>query len=126
MDQAEIIRYIINGLVATLVHFLVLTFNVEWVGIQSAGVSNFLAALFGITASYLGSRYYVFRKHDVPIFGQASLFVFLYGLIAAVHGLILLVWTDLYGNDYRIGFVIATFFQALMSYLGNKYLVFSE
>lgn len=126
MDRSEILRYVANGLVATLVHFLVLTLNVEWIGFESAGLSNLIAATFGIATSFIGSRYYVFKKHEAPVISQASLFFLLYGIIAVVHGLILLVWTDVYGNNYRIGFLIATVFQVIMSYIGNKYLVFSK
>jgi putative flippase GtrA len=126
MERAEILRYIINGLIATLVHFSVLTFNVEVVALNSAGVSNFIAALFGISTSFLGSRYYVFQKHHAPVLGQAALFVLLYGFIAMLHGLILLLLTDIYGYDYRIGFVIATLLQVSISYASNKYLVFKQ
>ncbi len=126
MDHREILRYVVNGLVATLVHFLVLTLIVEWSGLDSAGLSNFIAAAFGIATSFFGSRYFVFRKHEAPVITQASLFFLLYGTIAAVHGVIVLIWTDVYGNDYRIGFLIATVFQVIMSYVGNKYLVFNQ
>jgi putative flippase GtrA len=124
MHKTEIFRYVVNGVIATLVHFLVLSFNIEVLGFQSAGVANFVAALIAISASFLGSRYYVFQKHGDPILGQATVFVILYGCIALVNGLVLLVWTDIYGYDYRIGFVVSTCLQVAMSYTGNKYLVF--
>ena len=126
MDHAEIVRYVINGLVATFVHFIVLTFNVEWLQIGSAGISNFLAAICGIATSFLGSRYYVFRGHRSSIISQAFSFIFLYLFIAVIHGLLLFVWTDIYKNDYRIGFLIATFVQVTMSYTGNKFWVFNR
>ncbi len=126
MQSAEVLRYVINGLVATLVHFSILTFNIEVLDFRSAGVANFVAVLFGISASFLGSRYYVFRKHSDPILGQATVFVMLYGGIALLNGLVLLVWTDIYGYDYRVGFILATFIQVSMSYAGNKFLVFRQ
>lgn len=120
----EILRYIINGLVATAVHYGVLTFGVEVLLIPSAGVANFLAALCGITTSFLGSRYFVFQKAEDPILVQAIKFAGLYGAIAVLHFAILLVWTDWAGFDYRIGFLLATILQIAMSYIGNKVLVF--
>ena len=122
--QYEFIRYVANGLVATGVHFGVLTFNIHFVGMRSAGVANLIAAIIGITTSFLGSRYFVFKKHQARILGQAVNFLVLYASIALLHGLILYGWTDVGGFDYRIGFLIATFFQVILSYLGNKTLVF--
>lgn len=120
----EIVRYSINGLVATAVHYGVLTFNLQVIEIPSAGLSNLVAAIFGISASFLGSRHFVFAATGEPIFKQAIKFSGLYGAIALLHGLVLLLWTDWYGLDYRLGFLIATAIQVLLSYLGNKFLVF--
>jgi putative flippase GtrA len=49
--QSEIARYIVNGAVATIVHYSILTINIEVIGISSAGLANFIAAIFGITVS---------------------------------------------------------------------------
>jgi putative flippase GtrA len=91
---------------------------------QSAGLANLIAAAFGITASFLGSRYFVFRKTDVPLSRQALKFAGLYGVIALGHGAVLFAWTDWHHLDYRLGFLLATSLQVLLSYVGNKLLVF--
>lgn len=122
----EFVRFVINGIVATCTHFLVLTFCIEVLKIPSAGVANFIAALFGITASFLGSRYFVFRHHTEGIVHQAVRFVGLYASIACLHAGILFVWTDLLGLDYRLGFLGATGVQMALSYFGNRYLVFKK
>jgi putative flippase GtrA len=121
----ELMRYIINGLVATVVHYGVLSFNLHVLAIPSAGAANLVAAIFGITTSFLGSRYFVFNRIDEAMLPQALKFSGLYGAIAIVHGCVLLVWTDWLGFDYRLGFLIATAFQVSLSYLGNKKLVFN-
>ena len=118
------IRYLINGLVATGIHFLVLTFNLKVLDWRSAGVANIVAAAFGIAASFLGSRYFVFNNSIEPLFAQLYRFIFLYAMIALLHGALLYVWTDVYKLNYVIGFVIATFMQVACSYLGNKVMVF--
>jgi len=120
----EMARYGINGLAATALHYGVLMFNLETIEIPSAGLSNLIAAVFGISASFLGSRYFVFGNTNEPILKQAIKFSGLYGAIALLHGLVLLLWTDWYGLDYRLGFLIATAIQVSLSYLGNKFLVF--
>jgi putative flippase GtrA len=120
------VRFVINGVVATGVHYLTLTFNIEVVGIQYTGLANMLAAIVGITASFLGSRYFVFKLTSEPIMVQARKFVALYASIALLHGLVLFIWTDLSELDYRTGFILATFLQMICSYWGNKLLVFKS
>jgi len=120
----EIVRYGINGVVATAVHYGVLTFNLNALHITSAGAANLIAAIFGISASFFGSRFFVFPRAEEAIITQALKFSGLYCGIALLHGLVLLIWTDRYGFDYRLGFLIATTLQVLLGYLGNKFLVF--
>ncbi len=124
--QAEMARFILNGIIATGVHFSILTLNLQVYGMQSAGMANLTAAIFGITVSFLGSRYFVFKKHQEPIISQVVLFLLLYASIACMHGLVLYVWTDVSGFDYRSGFVFATILQVSLSYWGNKSLVFKK
>ncbi|MCZ6887065.1 MAG: GtrA family protein [Gammaproteobacteria bacterium] len=125
-DRSEVLRYGINGLVATAVHFAVLTINVDVLLIPSAALANTIAACFGVTASFIGSRYFVFRKRSGPLLRQAAQFSGLYVLIAALHGTVLFFWTDLYHLDYRTGFVLATVIQVMCSYWGNKMVVFKS
>lgn len=119
-------RYIINGLVATAVHFLVLVFNLRVLELRPIGVANAIAALFGIAVSFFGSRHFVFRATHAPAFAQAWRFLLLYGAIAVMHGLVLYAWSDVGGLDYRAGFAIATAIQVASSYLGNKRMVFVQ
>ena len=124
LPQLQVARYAINGLAATAVHFVVLQINLKLFGITSAGLANFMAAFFGIAVSFTGSRLYVFHDHQQPVLQQASKFGLLYALIACLHGLMLYMWADLQGWDYRVGFLLATMLQVSLSYWGNKYLVF--
>ena len=122
----QIARYAINGLAAAAVHFGLLYFNINVVGIQSVGLANLFAAVGGVAASFLGSRYFVFREHNQPILRQAAKFGLLYTLIALLHGAVLYGWTDVGRLDYRVGFLVATALQAILSYFGNKFLVFQK
>lgn len=122
----EVVRFAINGLVATFVHFAVLSFNLEVLAFDSAGVANFLAAIVGILTSFLGSRYFVFCNTSEDIFSQAMKFAGLYGVIAVLHGAVMYIFVDIYFLDYRLIFVMATAGQVCLSYFGNKFLVFKE
>lgn len=122
--RAQALRYIFNGLVATALHFAILTFNLDVLHLASAGVANFIAACIAITFSFFGSRYFVFRAARAPMLPQAAAFGMLYALLAVAHGIILYLWTDRAGLDYRFGFLLATCVQVAGSYIGNKLLVF--
>jgi len=124
IDRGEIYRYITNGIVATAIHFTILTINIKVFEFSSAGIANFIAAIFGITASFVGSRYFVYRDHTGSLHSHAIKFVILYSMIALLHGAILYIWTDIYHFAYEIGFLLATILQVLLSYIGNKVLVF--
>jgi putative flippase GtrA len=123
-DLSQIVRYGVNGVVATGVHYGVLVLLLEQLQVRSAGVANLAAAGFGISASFLGNRYFVFGQTQSALLRQAWRFSLLYGVIAFIHGGILFLWTDLYQLDYRAGFLVATFFQFVFSYVGNRFLVF--
>lgn len=120
----ELVRYLINGIFATLLHFAVLSVLIEFAWVSSAGLASIIASSVGISASFLGSRWFVFRLADGDVADQALKFVVLYAGIALLNGLVLLIWSDVLHRDYRIGFVIATGGQTLISYLGNKLFVF--
>lgn len=123
----EILRFIANGLVATGVHFAVLTFNLQVLGFESAGLANLCAAVAGISASFLGNRFFVFAAAEPqPLLTQAIKFSGLYGAIAVLHGAVLWLWSDVWGLDYRLGFLLATGMQVTLSYLGNKLLIFKS
>ena len=122
--MAELIRFIINGIFATAIHFSVLTMNIEILNVSSAGLANFIASIFGITASFVGSRYYVFCGHKDSLREHFARFFTLYIVLAILHGLVLLIWTDWCMFDYRIGFLLATTIQVSISYICNKKLVF--
>jgi putative flippase GtrA len=117
-------RYIINGLLATGVHYAVLVLLLEVVQIDKASVANLMAAVLGITTSFLGSRYFVFQKVEESAWQQILRFVPLYALIAGIHTCVMWVWTDHFGWNYTLGFLLATGLQMAGSFLGNKYLVF--
>lgn len=119
-------RYILNGLFATGVHYAVLVVNMELLSMPSAGAANAVAALFGIGASFLGNRIFVFRATQSAMPAQALRFFALYAVIAALHGAILFLWSDLGGYPYSMGFALATVVQFLLSYVGNKMLVFRK
>ena len=122
--SAQVFKYIINGLAATGIHFSVLVFCLEVLHWQTAGFANLVASIFGITASFIGSRYFVFSGSNVTARAQIVRFIVLYAMLAAMHGFVMYLWADVAKLNYVVGFVIATGLQVLSSYFGNKLVVF--
>jgi len=123
-DLRQLLRYVINGLVATGVHFAVLSLLVEVVHVPSKGVANLLAAAVAIVASFLGNRFFVFAATQARASKQLWRFVLLYAAIALLNGGLMALWSDLLKFDYRIGFVLISIVQFILSFLGNRLLVF--
>lgn len=118
-------RFIANGLFATLMHYMMLVLLIEVAGFASAGLANGIAAVFGISVSYLGNRYFVFRSTEA-VSRTLPLFLALYATIALLHAAVLAIWTDYARLPYTMGFVIGTAGSVLVSYFGNRYLIFTE
>jgi putative flippase GtrA len=126
VQRSQPVRYVINGVVATGVHYAFLSLALRGLAIPSAGLANLFAAMFGIAASFVGSRYFVFRVFTEAALNQLTRFALLYGLIACLHASLLFVWTDMMGLNYSAGFLIGVLLQVIASYFGNKYLVFRK
>jgi putative flippase GtrA len=92
----------------------------EWVWL-----AYWIGAAFGILTSFLGSRYFVFRKGEAPVATQAVKFLLLYLLIALLASGVMHLWSDWLGLDSNVGFILATGVQVCLSYLGNKFVVFT-
>eukprot|EP01037_Dinobryon_pediforme_P017524 gene17524-17724_t len=123
-ERSQPIRYLINGLFATAIHYGCLTIELSQFGVRSAGLANFFAAILGIATSFLGSRYFVFREFSETLMNQIARFAIVYGVLACIHAVLLFAWTDMIGLNYSIGFMIGICVQVVASYFGNKYLVF--
>lgn len=117
------VRFILNGLFATGVHYLALVALMEIARVPSAGLANGMAAIAGITVSYLGNRALVFRS-AAPHTETLPRFLAVYSLAALVHGAVLGVWSDWVGLPYQPGFVIATGLCVGLTYFANKLIVF--
>lgn len=120
------VRYVINGLAATCVSYAVLSACIHVAHVPSAAVANFIAAVIGITASFLGSRHFVFPGAKESVWHQLGRFWLLYAALALLQAAVLFVWTDMAKLDYRAGFLIGTFLQMVCSYFGGKLWVFKQ
>lgn len=120
----EKLRYFVNGVVATLVHYLVLRTAMDVLHVGSAGLANLLGSAAGIATSYAGNRHFVYRQTQAPMLPQGTRFLALYVALAIMHGSVLHLWTDRLGLNYHLGFLLTIALQMVVGYVGNKHLVF--
>lgn len=123
--DGHVLRYIVNGLLATAIQYAVLRCGLEILHMPSAGVANGVASVFGITASFLGNRYFVFRAADGHLGRQGATFLASYAVIAILNTGVLYLWTDVNHLNYTAGFLLATGLQVVSSYAANRMMVFS-
>ena len=122
----EVLRYTINGIVATAMHYSVLYTFLELLHVKPAGLANLGASIGGICFSFVGNRYFVFKHPTTPWLNQATRFAGLYSLVALLHGAILYFWTDVFNFNYKLGFLIAVIIQFSLGYLGSRKFVFQS
>jgi putative flippase GtrA len=123
----EISRYILNGLLATAVHYGFLNINVALLHFQSTGLANGIASIAGIASSFIGNRYFVFHEgRAAPWKNQAIRFSALYSAIALLHTGFMWLWSDHLKLSLHLGFLIATALQFTLSFLGNRLYIFKN
>ena len=117
------VRFLLNGGIATIAHYLALVGLVELAGLGVVWVANVLATGVGITVSYLGNRSYVFRS-DAAHVSALPRFLAIYGVVFGLHGAGMAAWADWAGLNYSVGFVILTGLSAVATFLLNRSFVF--
>jgi putative flippase GtrA len=120
----RLLRYVLNGLLATGVHYLVLSVLINPLAVRPIGLANLVAAITGTAASFVGNRRFVFKAVNAPIQKQAIHFAALYAILAVIHSACMYLWCDILNRDYQIGFLLATVLQFLLSYIFNSRVVF--
>jgi len=118
------LRYVVNGLLATGVHYLVLSVLINPLAVRPIGLANLVAAITGTAASFVGNRRFVFKAVNAPVQKQVVHFALLYAILAVIHSACMYLWCDILNRDYQIGFLLATGLQFLLSYIFNSRVVF--
>jgi len=120
----EKIRFVINGVIATSIHFLVLYLCVDFLKIAYYGISNFIGAILGTSYSFLGNKFFVFKNSNNNILVQSYKFILLYTCMAINHGIFLYIWSDICDYNYMLGFFLITIVNTILSFFINKYKIF--
>jgi len=123
------IKFILNGLLATGVHYVTMLLLSHYV-IAIYAIAYGVASVFGMLTSFLGNKFFVFtsanqnRAQYNGTFSQLRSFLILYGLIMLICSLLMGVLSDLLHINYNLSFIMALCVQTLLGFFGNKRYVF--
>ena len=120
----QLSRFVINGIFATLVHYVIFVISIEFFYIKFIALANLIGAFFGISCSFIGNKYFVFKNNDFNLKSQLLKFTLTYAFLGFVSSTILFVWSDLFKMNYNYGFIFAAFFQFILSFIINRNWVF--
>ena len=123
-NKYQIFRFIIFGLIATFINFLV--FNLVYLISQNIILASLFGYLTGLFSSFCFSKIWVFRdnsqKKIIKSFFIFSLIYFLGGLEMS---LIIIFLSRLVENN-NVAWSVGAFTGALNNYLGSKYFLFKK
>jgi putative flippase GtrA len=124
-DLGRFPKFIVVGAVATLVHFLTLTFLVQVVSMPWPTAASAIGCVAGIATSYYGNYAWTFvcSEPHRRVIGQ---FVGVYVLTMSVHTMLMYFQINFVRLDYVAAFVAATSFTTLMNFLLSKFAVFER
>jgi putative flippase GtrA len=124
--ERQKLRYVLNGVAATLVHYLTLRVLIQLLPGTDVGLCNMGASVAGITASFLGNRHLVFAQTQKWVGKQLAQFLVLYGVLASIQGALMHGLVASWGLNITLAFLICTAFQFVAGFSVNKYFIFHE
>lgn len=123
-NKYQIFRFIIFGLIATFINFLV--FNLFYLISKNIILASLLGYLTGILSSFIFSKIWVFRDNSQKkIIKSFFIFCLIYFLGGLEMSLVIIFLSRLIDN-YKIAWLIGAFIGALNNYLGSKYFLFKK
>jgi len=123
-NKYQIIRFILAGLIATCINFLV--FNSIFLIFKNILFASLFGYVTGLLSSFVFAKIWVFRdssKH--MIFKSFFIFCLIYFLGAIEMSLIVIFLNRLVDN-YKFAWLCGVSIGALNNYLGSKYILFKK
>ena len=123
-NKYQIFRFIISGLIATCINFLV--FNLFYLLFKNIIFASLLGYSTGLFSSFVVSKFWVFRDNsEIRRFKSFFVFCLIYFLGGLEMSLIIFFLNQLIDN-YKVAWLFGAFIGALNNYLGLKYFLFKK
>ena len=123
-NKHQIFRFIISGLIATIINFLV--FNLFYLLFKNIIFASLLGYSTGLFSSFVLAKFWVFRDNsEKRRFKSFFVFCLIYFLGGLEMSLIIFFLNQLIDN-YKVAWLFGAFIGALNNYLGLKYFLFKK
>ena len=123
-NNYQIFRFIISGLIATCINFLV--FNLFYLLFKNIIFASLLGYSTGLFSSFVLAKLWVFRDNSQKRrFKSFFVFCLIYFLGGLEMSLIIFFLNQLIDN-YKVAWLFGAFIGALNNYLGLKYFLFKK
>lgn len=123
-NKKQIIRFIISGLIATLINFL--AYNLIFLFFQNLILASVSGYFSGLIISFIFAKFWVFQNNsERKVFKLFFIFCFIYIFGALGMSFIVIIFNEIF-NNHKIAWFFGTFFAAINNYLGSKYLLFEK
>ena len=123
-NNLQIFRFIVSGLIASSVNFLV--YSSIYLIFKTIVIASFCGYFIGILISYVLAKVWVYqdtsRKNFLKSFPAFCLIYFLGGIEMSS----VIVFLNQFLNNHRIAWLFGAFIGSLNNYLGAKYFLFRK
>jgi putative flippase GtrA len=119
-------RFVLVGLVATLVHYLVILCLVDLLNLLDPTPATVVGSVFGIATAYVGNYHYVFGVDDNRHDHYVPRFVITYLIVMTIHASVMYLFVELLLLPYELGFITATALSAITTFAANNLVVFAS
>lgn len=122
MLAVQIFRFIVSGVTATAVHFLVLHSLVKYENIDPVA-ATVLAFSVAFMVSYAFNSFWTFKANKISSKSVGKyLLVSISGML--LNALIMAFAVYVYGWSYRVGFLLGAILVPVLTFMSLKFLVF--
>ena len=123
-NNLQIIRFIVSGLVASTINFLV--YSLVYFGFNTIAIASFCGYFIGIVFSYALAKIWVFKnKSRENLFKSFPAFCVIY-FLGGLEMSFVIVFLNKFLNNHNIAWLFGAFIGSLNNYLGAKYFLFRK
>ena len=124
INNFQIFRFIISGLIASFINFLV--YNSIYLIFNNIIIASSCGYLIGIFTSFVLAKVWVFRdKSKFRVVKSLLIFFLIYFLGGIEMSIVIIIFNQSIEN-HKIAWLFGAFVGSLNNYLGSKYLLFQD
>ena len=122
-NKYRIFRFIISGLIASLINFL--GFNSVYLIFENIILASLFGYSIGILSSFIFAKIWVFRDNSKKQIVKSFLFFCLIYILGGLEMSLIIIFLS-HTVDYNVAWLFGAFIAALNNYFGSKYFLFKK